>query len=120
MDDTDMKIAGYGRITKEHIGRRLAAARIALGKTQEEMSEAAGLDVGVYGHRERGRTSLSPAEAWSLFESLGVSPTFLLFGDPTALGMMWPRIRAALSVLPSPESEARPRRGRPPKKLSRA
>jgi hypothetical protein len=121
MDHNDMSLAGYGLTDPGAVGRRLRAVRDLLtaraGRDVPQVAVAAmaGLDVGAYGHRETGRTALSPAEAWLLQERTGIDVRFLLFGDPTSVRAEWPELRRALLFRSSQAPEQPSRKGRPRK-----
>ncbi len=63
---------------KRECGRRIKAARIDAGMTQQELAGAVGLAASTIGNYEQGTRLPGPKEATLLGKTLGVSPAYVL------------------------------------------
>lgn len=98
-EDTDLK---------REVGKRIAAARLALGWNQTELGLKVGLAKTTIAGYEQGRSLPGPNEATLIGEALGVSPAYLLVvdGDEMQLLDAEAEIVRLLRALP-PEEQAR-------------
>ena len=71
--------------SREAISRRLRAAREAIGLTQKEFAEMAGLLTQTYGPFETGKRDLTLEAARKIRRSHGLSLEFLFFGNKADL-----------------------------------
>lgn len=69
-----------------NIGRRIRSVREALGKTREQISEAAGISAQFLFYIETGRKSMSAKTIVNLSKALGVSTDYLLLGNKNVVG----------------------------------
>ena len=76
------------------IGKRIRNVRESMGKTREQISEAAGISAQFLFYIETGRKSMSAKTIVNLAKALNVSTDYLLLGDTTTVGAA-----AAASVL---------------------
>ena len=63
------------------IGKRIRQLREGLGKTREQLSEAAGISAQFLFYIETGRKSMSAKTIVNLAKALGVSTDYLLIGN---------------------------------------
>ncbi len=68
-------------VLKQEVGKRIAAARAALGWTQRELALKVGSAKQTIASYEQGTRLPGPKEATLLGEALGVSPAYLLVVD---------------------------------------
>ena len=66
------------------IGLRIRQLREALGKTREQISEAAGISAQFLFYIETGRKSMSAKTIVNLAKALGVSTDYLLLGNKSS------------------------------------
>jgi DNA-binding XRE family transcriptional regulator len=83
---------------KTECGKRLAAARIALGMTQETMAEALLVERKAYAHWETGRIMPQPLAMIRLKQQFGISLDWIYAGDPS--GLSWKMAKKLLDVSP--------------------
>lgn len=69
------------------IGRRIRNVRESMGKTREQISEAAGISAQFLFYIETGRKSMSAKTIVNLAKALNVSTDYLLLGDTSAVGV---------------------------------
>lgn len=60
------------------IGKRLTKARERLGQTQEDVAQSIGLELGTYGHYERGWSLITTESLLKVADALAVSVAYLL------------------------------------------
>ena len=63
------------------IGERLRQQRKKMGMTQEETAELLGISPTYYGEIERGNRKLSIQKVLTVYEKMGLEPTYLLTGE---------------------------------------
>ena len=63
------------------IGKRLRQRRKKMGLTQEKAAELLGMSVTYYGEIERGNRVISIPRVVTVYEKMGLSPTYLLTGQ---------------------------------------
>lgn len=63
------------------IGERLRKQRKKMGLTQEEAAELLGISTTYYGEIERGNRKLSVPRVLTVYERMGLEPTYLLTGE---------------------------------------
>lgn len=63
------------------IGERLRKQRKKMGMTQEEAAELLNISTTYYGEIERGNRKLSISRVLSVYEKMGLEPTYLLTGE---------------------------------------
>lgn len=63
------------------IGERLRQQRKKMGMTQEEIAELLGISPTYYGEIERGNRKLSVQRVLTVYEKMGLEPTYLLTGE---------------------------------------
>lgn len=63
------------------IGERLRQQRRKMGITQEEAAELLGISSTYYGEIERGNRKLSIQRVLTVYEKMGLEPTYLLTGE---------------------------------------
>ena len=68
------------------IGQRIRSVRESLGKTREQIAEAAGISAQFLFYIETGRKSMSAKTIVSLSKALNVSTDYLLLGDREIVG----------------------------------
>lgn len=67
------------------IGERLVRARLALGLTQSELADAAGIGRNTYNQWERGKGRPGLGEALKLCDKFGLTLDWIYRGDPSGL-----------------------------------
>ena len=74
-------------MTKEQfsreLGKRMSAARLQRGMTQENVAEAANISIPYYSQIENGAKSISAFYLASIAKALNVSADYILFGKNT-------------------------------------
>ena len=93
------------------IGKRIRNVRESMGKTREQISEAAGISAQFLFYIETGRKSISAKTIVNLAKALNVSTDYLLLGNTAAVGAA-----AAASIL-LPNRIAKSLEGLPHEKL---
>lgn len=63
------------------IGERLRLQRRKMGLTQEQTAELLGISSTYYGEIERGNRKLSVQRVLTVYEKMGLEPTYLLTGE---------------------------------------
>ena len=72
--------------TPRTLGERMRARRLEKGWTQEQLARRAGTNQAVIQKIENGK-SLRPRKIDKIAEELGVSPSWLMFGDDGDIGL---------------------------------
>lgn len=92
------------------IGKRIRNVRESMGKTREQISEAAGISAQFLFYIETGRKSMSAKTIVNLAKALNVSTDYLLLGNTAAVG-------AAAASITLPNRIAKSLEGLPHEKL---
>ena len=89
--------------TPRTLGERMRARRLEKGWTQEQLARRAGTNQAVIQKIENGK-SLRPRKIDKIAEELGVSPSWLMFGEDGDVGLEPDAVRIAeqWSQLPEP------------------
>lgn len=69
------------REVNREVGKRLKEVRKSLACMQAEFAEALDVEVEHYRRYESGATGLSVEKLYKLYETFGISPTYLVSGD---------------------------------------
>ena len=83
------------------IGKRIRNVRESMGKTREQISEAAGISAQFLFYIETGRKSMSAKTIVNLAKALNVSTDYLLLGNTAAVGAAAAAAAAASILLPN-------------------
>lgn len=70
------------------IGERLRQRRKKMGLTQEKAAELLGMSATYYGEIERGNRAISIPRVVTVYERMGLTPTFLLTGQQISKNVM--------------------------------
>ena len=70
------------------IGKRLRQRRKKMGLTQEKAAELLGMSATYYGEIERGNKGISIPRVVTVYEKMGLSPTYLLTGQRISKNVM--------------------------------
>lgn len=70
------------------IGERLRRQRRKMGMTQEKAAEMLGMSATYYGEIERGNRAISIPRVVTVYEKMGLSPTYLLTGQQVSDDVM--------------------------------
>lgn len=92
------------------VGRRLAATRVALGLTQEEMADLLGCSRQAVSHYENGSRKMTPQMAVRIFTHHGISPEYYFLG---LLRNESEKIKPILANPPEPMPMGRPKKAKP-------
>lgn len=92
------------------VGRRLAATRVALELTQEEMADLLGCSRQAVSHYENGSRKMTPQMAVRIFTHHGISPEYYFLG---LLRNENDKIKPILANPPEPMPMGRPKKAKP-------
>lgn len=106
--------------TPEAIGKRVRAARLTAGLSQEDLAQRAGCVTATVGRLERGTRTVRPRQMQQIADALGVPLPELMGEAPRPEPGQLDRIEAKLDrIITALDADQEPRRLPPPPELLR-